>query len=77
MVGFQENAPELELTVAPGAAPAPRLKVNVCAGMSVSFALAVKVKVWPSVISLLAMGVSEGAVFGRKFAVRGVGVVID
>src|SRR4051812_31031974 len=49
-VGVQENKPLLELIVAPEGAPGSRVKVSVCAGSSGSVAVAVKLRVVPSLI---------------------------
>ena len=61
-VGVQLNAPDDALIVAP-AGPPTRLNVSVCAGVSVSDALAVKVSVLPSSTALLPIALSVGAVF--------------
>src|SRR6267142_1594024 len=73
-VGVQLNRPLPELMLALPGAPAPRLKVRVWGGWSVSVALAKKVKVWPRVTTRLVMTASVGVVLGTMLLVRGVAV---
>jgi hypothetical protein len=62
-VGVQLNTPLPLLIVIPDGAPASRLYVKVLAGTSPSLAVAVNVKVLPSLIVWLAMAAKTGALF--------------
>ena len=75
VLGVHVNWPLAELIAALGGEPAPRLKLSDCAGTSVSVALAVKLRVCPSVTDCGPIGVKVGGVFDKKFAAPGVGGV--
>src|SRR5580765_6990251 len=63
-VGVQVNTPETGSIAAPTGAPASRLKVRVCAGVSGSVAETVKVTRVFSLMVLLAMAARTGEEFG-------------
>src|SRR5260221_13061707 len=66
VVGVQLNRPLPELMLALPGAPAPRLKVRVWGGWSVSVALGKKVKVWPRVTNRLVRTASAVAALGTS-----------
>src|SRR5437899_4976884 len=72
--GVQLKKPLLRLMLAPAGAPEARLKESVWGGVSVSVALAKKLRVWPIVRERLVIIASAGAVLGTILLVRGVAV---
>ena len=77
--GVQVNKPFVALMASPAGAPGSRAKARVCAGRLVSVATALKLRRLPSSICLSPIAANTGGVFGvkRKFAERGVGLVIE
>src|SRR6266849_2616328 len=76
--GIHANNPFVALSLAPAAAPGPRLNVRSCGGRSGSVALAPNVTWAPAWTARFGMGASDGAWFtGVTVIVKGCGALVS